>query len=74
MVYETPKIKEKLKSYDGDPRIKKLMLATYEKVQANKIIPQTETSMIKACTSLVEEYIGDDNADLMEVCEDNDWI
>jgi hypothetical protein len=30
--------------------------------------------MIKACTSLVEEYIGDDNADLMEVCEDNDWI
>jgi len=72
MVYETPKIKEKLNSYGGDPRIKKLLLATYEKVQANKIIPQSKTSMIKACTSLVEDYIGDDNSDLMEVCEDSE--
>ncbi len=72
MVYETPKIKEKLDNYDGDPRIKKLLLDTYEKVQTNKIIPQSETSMIKACTSLVEEYIGDENSDLMDICEERD--
>jgi uncharacterized protein (DUF4213/DUF364 family) len=72
VVYETPKIKEKLDNYDGDPRIKKLLLDTYEKVQTNKIIPQSETSMIKACTSLVEEYIGDENSDLMDICEERD--
>ena len=72
MVYETPKIKEMLDNYDGDPRIKKLLLDTYEKVQTNKIIPQSQTSMVKACTSLVEEYIGDENSDLMDICEEHD--
>jgi len=71
MVYESPKIKEKLDNYEGDPRIKKLLLATYEKIQSNKIIPQSDSSMIKACTSLIEEYVGDENSDLMEVCEEN---
>ena len=74
MVYESPKIKEKLDNYEGDPRIKKLLLATYEKIQSNKIIPQSDSSMIKACTSLIEEYVGDENSDLMEVCEENNWI
>jgi hypothetical protein len=70
MVYENPKIKSKIDNYDGDSRIKDILKKAYEKEQTEKILSQSEESLINGYSRLIEEYL--DNDDLIKICEVND--
>lgn len=70
MVYENPKIKKKIDEYDGDPRIKEILKKVYETEQSEKILSQSETTLLNGYERFIEQYIDDE--DLIKICENND--
>lgn len=70
MVYENPKIKEKIENYKGDPRIKEILKNAYEREQTERILSQSEETLLKGYTRMIEQYIDDE--DLIKICEKDD--
>jgi len=67
MVYESPKIKEKIDNYVGDPRIKEILKRAYEQEKSEIILSQSESTSLNGYTRLIAKYIDDD--DLIDKCE-----